>query len=99
MSRPNCNKKIEFTVVSMPGSQDIDLMEMSSIIFKSPIFTQSNISKKCINDSKLFLDKLFNKKAKKLVKKESHILKDLIKELSTKYKASQDPVTRKENTI
>ncbi|CAG8585135.1 35511_t:CDS:2, partial [Racocetra persica] len=29
------------SVVEMPGSQDIDLMEMSPTIFKSPLFTQT----------------------------------------------------------
>ncbi|CAG8827889.1 23143_t:CDS:1, partial [Racocetra persica] len=62
---------------------------MSPTIFKSPLFTQSVTSKKCTNDSKLFPDKLSNKKAKKLVKKESHILKDLINELSTEPETSQ----------
>ncbi|CAG8824002.1 38831_t:CDS:2, partial [Gigaspora margarita] len=38
--RPDCNKEIESIVVSILGSQDIDLMEMSSTIFKSPMFTQ-----------------------------------------------------------
>ncbi|CAG8737758.1 8696_t:CDS:2, partial [Cetraspora pellucida] len=42
-------------------------------------------------------NKLSNKKAKKLVKKESHILKDLINELFTKPETSQVSVTRKEN--
>ncbi|CAG8485094.1 33404_t:CDS:2 [Gigaspora margarita] len=82
--RPDCNKEIESIVVSMLGSQDIDLMEMSSMIFKSPMFTQSDILNKRTNDPKLFSDKPSNKKVKKLVKKESDILEDLIKELSTK---------------
>ncbi|KAF0517996.1 hypothetical protein F8M41_016839 [Gigaspora margarita] len=76
-SRSDCNKEIESIVVSMLGSQDIDLMEMSSTIFKSPMFTQSDISKKRTNDPKLFSDKPSNKKVKKPVKKESDILKIL----------------------
>ncbi|CAG8785794.1 17919_t:CDS:2, partial [Gigaspora margarita] len=96
--RPDCNKEIESTVVSMLGSQDINLMEMSPTIFKSPMFTQSDISKKHTNDPKLFLDKPSNKKVKKPVKKESDILEDLIKELSTEPE-TQVPVIRKENAI
>ncbi|CAG8852723.1 36321_t:CDS:1, partial [Gigaspora margarita] len=94
--KPDCNKEIESMDVSIPGSQEIDLMEMSPTIFKSPLFSQSDISKKRINNPKLFPDKISNKKAKKPVKKESHILKDLIKELSTESSTPQDPVTRKE---
>ncbi|CAG8848021.1 16187_t:CDS:1 [Gigaspora margarita] len=97
MLKPDCMKEIEFVVDSMPRSQDIDLMELSPTIFKSPVFTQSDTSKKRTNDPKLFPDNPSNKKAKKLVKKESHILKDLINELSTEPKISQVSVTRKEN--
>ncbi|CAG8809399.1 14568_t:CDS:1, partial [Racocetra persica] len=88
---------IESINVSIPESQDIDLMEMSPTIFISPLFTQSDTSKKRTNDPKLFPDKPSNKKAKKSVKKESHILKDLINELSTEPETSQVSVTRKEN--
>ncbi|CAG8560353.1 2825_t:CDS:1, partial [Cetraspora pellucida] len=95
--RPDCNKEIESMNVSIPGSQDINLMKMSLMIFKSLLFTQSDTSKKRTNDSKLFLDKPSNKKAKKSVKKGSHILKDLINELSTEPETSQVSVTRKEN--
>ncbi|CAG8558312.1 11615_t:CDS:1 [Cetraspora pellucida] len=95
--RPNYNKEIESTDISIPESQDIDLIEMFLKIFKSFIFIQSNTSKKYINNPKLFPNKISNKKTKKAVKKESHILKDLIKELSTESETQQDPVTRKEN--
>ncbi|CAG8828527.1 9892_t:CDS:1, partial [Gigaspora rosea] len=94
--KPDCMKDIE-SVVETPRSQDIDLMDMSPMIFKSPLFTQSNTSKKRTNDPKLFPDKPSNKKAKKPVKKESHILKDLINELFTEPETSQVSVTRKEN--
>ncbi|CAG8856335.1 44711_t:CDS:1, partial [Gigaspora margarita] len=86
-----CMKEIESIVDSMPGSQDIDLMEMSPTLFKSPIFTQSDTSKKRTGDYLLFPNKISNKKAKKPIKKESHILKDLIKELSTEPSTPQDP--------
>src|SRR6185437_1367279 len=43
--KPGCMKEIE-SMVETPGSQDIDLMEMSPMIFKSPLFTQSDTSKK-----------------------------------------------------
>ncbi|CAG8776971.1 12843_t:CDS:2, partial [Gigaspora rosea] len=59
----------------------------------------SDTSKKRTNDPKLFSDKPSNKKAKKPVKKESHILKDLINELSTKPETSQVSVTRKKMQI
>ncbi|CAG8459020.1 4837_t:CDS:2 [Cetraspora pellucida] len=87
--RPNCMKEIESIVDSMPGSQNIYLIEMSFIIFKSLIFTQSDTSKKHTNDPKLFPDKISNKKTKKPVKKESYILKDLINELSTEPETAQ----------
>ncbi|CAG8580293.1 2957_t:CDS:2, partial [Gigaspora margarita] len=61
----------------MSRSQDIDLMELSPTIFKSPIYVYPD---------------------KKTVKKESDILEDLIKELSTKPEI-QVPVIRKENAI
>ncbi|CAG8460566.1 25695_t:CDS:2 [Racocetra persica] len=60
--------------------------------------TQFNILKKHNYDPKLFLDKILSKKRKQ-AKKELYILKDLIKELSTKPKAPQDFVIRKENAI
>ncbi|CAG8831474.1 23487_t:CDS:1, partial [Gigaspora margarita] len=81
-------KDIE-SVIEMPGSQDINLIEISSTIFKSSLFTQSDTSKKHTNNPKLFPDKPSNKKAKKPIKKESHILKDLINKLSTKPETSQ----------
>ncbi|CAG8841409.1 4092_t:CDS:1, partial [Racocetra persica] len=90
--------EIESMNVSITGSQNIDLMEMFPMIFKSPLFTQSDTSKKYTNDFKLFPDKPSNKKAKKSVKKESHILKDLINELSTEPETSQVSVSKKENT-
>ncbi|KAF0419061.1 hypothetical protein F8M41_007224 [Gigaspora margarita] len=52
-----------------------------------------------INIPELDPYKISNKKAKKPVKKKSHILKDLIKELSTEPGTPQDPVTRKENAV
>ncbi|CAG8678758.1 11103_t:CDS:2 [Gigaspora margarita] len=85
------------SVVKTPRSQDIDLKKILSTIFKSPLFTQSNISKKHTNNPKLFLNKPSNKKAKKPVKKESHILKNLINKSSTEPKTSQVSVTRKKN--
>ncbi|CAG8493221.1 1494_t:CDS:2 [Racocetra persica] len=78
-------------------SQTIEIDSMLAEIDAIPLFTQSDTSKKRTNDPKLFLDKLSNKKAKKSVKKESHILKDLINELSTEPETSQVSVTRKEN--
>ncbi|CAG8678059.1 3305_t:CDS:2 [Gigaspora margarita] len=93
--KPGCMEEIE-SVVETPGSQDIDLMEMSSMIFKSPLFTQSNTSKKCTNDPKLFPDKPSNKKVKQ-IKKESLTLKKLIEELSTEPSTPQVLVTKKKN--
>ncbi|KAF0514681.1 hypothetical protein F8M41_017531 [Gigaspora margarita] len=93
--KPGCIKEIE-SVVEMPGSQDIDLIEMSPTIFKSPLFTQSDTSKKHTNDPKLFLDKLSNKKVKQ-IKKELLTLKKLIEELSTEPSTPQGLVTNKEN--
>ncbi|CAG8595928.1 57_t:CDS:1, partial [Racocetra fulgida] len=58
-------------------------------------FTISNLLSKCIDES---TDKILNKKQKQ-AKKESHILKNLIKELSTEPEAPQDSVTRKENAV
>ncbi|CAG8690430.1 9531_t:CDS:1, partial [Racocetra fulgida] len=89
-------KEIE-SMVKTPRSQDIDLMEMSPTIFKSPLFTQNDTLKKCTNNPKLFPDKPSNKKAKKLVKKESHILRNLINKLSTELETLQVSVIRKEN--
>ncbi|CAG8806870.1 35502_t:CDS:1, partial [Racocetra persica] len=61
------------------------------------IITQkSDTSNKHTGDYLLFPNKLSNKKTKH-VKKESLILKKLIKELSTKSSTPQDPVIRKEN--
>ncbi|CAG8622354.1 25533_t:CDS:1 [Dentiscutata erythropus] len=93
--KPGCMKEIE-SVVEMPGSQDIDLMKMSPTMFKSPLFTQSDTSKKHTNDPKLFPDKPSNKKAKQ-IKKESLTLKKLIEELSTEPSTPQVLVTKKEN--
>ncbi|CAG8571207.1 14520_t:CDS:1, partial [Racocetra fulgida] len=89
-------KEIE-SMVETSRSQDIDLMEISPMIFKSSLFTQNNISKKRTNNPKLFPDKPSNKKAKKLIKKESYILRDLINELSTEPETLQVSVIRKEN--
>ncbi|CAG8781835.1 34365_t:CDS:1 [Racocetra persica] len=80
----------------MPESQNINLMEISPTIFKSPLFTQSNTLKKYTNDPKLFSDKPSNKKAKQ-IKKELLILKKLIEELSTEPSTLQVLVTKKEN--
>ncbi|CAG8734429.1 46044_t:CDS:2 [Gigaspora margarita] len=84
------------SVVETPGSRDIDLMEMSPTIFKSPLFTQSDTSKKRTNDPKLFPDKPSNKKVKQ-IKKESLTLKKLIEELSTEPSTPQVLVTKKKN--
>ncbi|CAG8661526.1 9857_t:CDS:10, partial [Gigaspora margarita] len=80
--KPGCMEEIE-SVVKIPGSQDIDLMEIDT-------------SKKCTNDPKLFPDKPSNKKVKQ-IKKESLILKKLIEELSTEPSTPQVLVTKKEN--
>ncbi|CAG8634109.1 30058_t:CDS:1, partial [Gigaspora margarita] len=93
--KPGCMEEIE-SVVETPRSQDIDLMEISPTIFKSPLFTQSDTSKKRTNDPKLFPDKPSNKKVKQ-IKKESLTLKKLIEELSTEPSTPQVLVTKKEN--
>ena len=64
-------KEIE-SVVETPGSQDIDLMEISPTIFKSPLLTQSDTSKKRTNDHKLFQIKYLTKKQRSQLKK-NHI--------------------------
>lgn len=95
--KQNCEKEIESVVDSIPGSQDPDLMVMSPTIFKSPIITQtSDTPKKRTGDYILFPNKPSNKKTKQ-IKKESLMIKKLIKELSTEPNTPLDPITRKEN--
>ncbi|CAG8678142.1 17415_t:CDS:1, partial [Racocetra fulgida] len=59
-----------------------------------PDSTTSNLSSKHIGKP----TDIISSKKQKQIKKESHILKNLIKKLSTKPKAPQVSVTKKENT-
>ncbi|CAG8778119.1 9469_t:CDS:1, partial [Gigaspora rosea] len=86
------------------GSQDLlifgknSLVNLDTIIEENsessiPESVTSNLPSKRVGES---TDKISSKKQKQ-AKKESHILKDLIKELSTEPETPQDSVTRKEN--
>ncbi|CAG8723987.1 18194_t:CDS:1, partial [Cetraspora pellucida] len=81
-------------------SQDMpEILEedMSDIDMSQEDPSSPTLSKKRVSEP-IFSDKSSNKKVKKLVKKESNILEDLIKELSTEPK-TQVSVIRKENAI
>ncbi|CAG8808385.1 20856_t:CDS:1, partial [Gigaspora margarita] len=85
------------------GSQDLLIFSKNSldtIVEKNsesgiPDSTTSNLPSKHVGEP---TDKILSKKQKQ-AKKESHILKNLIKELSTEPEAPQDPVTRKESAV
>jgi hypothetical protein len=88
--RPDCKKEVELAVNNSPEKQkdDNDLMDISPSLFNdSPLFPNFSPQKKRVNES---IDKVANKKAKKLVNRnDSPILKKLIEELSSEM--PQDP--------
>ncbi|CAG8693800.1 15614_t:CDS:10, partial [Gigaspora margarita] len=93
-----CLKNLRETMFTYPVnncSAEIEIIE-KSLLMRAP--SQRSMSIDEGSQDPLIFDKISSKKRKQ-AKKESHILKDLIKELSTGPEAPQDPVTRKESAV